>query len=816
MTRRHYLAVVAGSATLLAAFPLSSVFSQFSWFFYTFIAVILIVGTAMLVRTLRGPVWAQVLAMMAALLLYLTWAFPSGGELGRLIPTGHTFAHFNTLLTQAGQQVRDQAVPVPDFEGLLLLTTAGIGLVAILVDLFAVGLRRPALAGLPMLAIYSVPVAVLPHGVSPFTFIFAAAGFLWLLVSDSVDRVRRFGRRFTGEGRDVDVWEPSPLSAAGRRLGVVSLVVAILIPLAVPGMTSSLLQRLGTGAGSGDGPGNGLSTGAQVDLKALLHDNLIRNDAFEMVRVRTNDPTPYYLRLGIADQPTKDGFLSVLPSVGTTLSRPLPDFSVPSATGVSGTRYHADIEVVNLDQKLAPMYQQVVSTTGLDKSNWFYDQSTNQVFAKRVTVNHAQYSLDYVRVNYTPQALRTAATIAANDLGAHNLSTVPPVDQITEKVKELTDGKTTEYDKVRALYDYLGPDNGFTYSLTTDPPVTGNAIVDFLTSKKGFCTQYAAALAWLVRVAGYPARVAFGFTRGSGARNGTTVLTNYNLHAWTEVFFPDFGWVPFDATPASSIVGSVQPAWAPGAGQTDNGQDQQTPDTGQSASPGPSGAVPNKEDRLPGDENPVPSVTTPTSPIWYIGAAVATLVILVLLIPAYLRRSLRRSRRTRSGQTIEIGPSTPALPAHELITDPAAVVPARRDAHAAWAELLDTMVDFGIPVDNAETPRATAERIGQLPSVSRDAADKAALLARAEERARYARAPLRTDQLDAAIRGTRSALASRASRWQRLSAALLPRSVLLRWRLGWINFATRSSRVTGRLRDSLYALSPRRLLTRSS
>ena len=42
-------------------------------------------------------------------------------------------------------------------------------------------------------------------------FGFAAAGYLWLLVTDSVDRVRRFGRRFTGEGRDVDLWEPSPL-----------------------------------------------------------------------------------------------------------------------------------------------------------------------------------------------------------------------------------------------------------------------------------------------------------------------------------------------------------------------------------------------------------------------------------------------------------------------------------------------------------------------------------------------------------------------------------------------------------------------------
>jgi transglutaminase-like putative cysteine protease len=816
MTRRHYLAVVAGSATLLAAFPLTSVFAQFSWFFYTFIAVILIVGTAMLVRTLRGPVWAQVLAMTAALMLYLTWAFPSGHELGRLIPTGATFAHFNTLLAQAGQQVRDQAVPVPDFDGLLLLTTAGIGLVAILVDLFAVGMRRPALAGLPMLAIYSVPVAVLPHGVSPFTFVFAAAGFLWLLVSDSVDRVRRFGRRFTGEGRDVDVWEPSPLSAAGRRLGVVSLVVAILIPLAIPGMTSSLLQRLGTGTGDGEGGnGSGPITGAQVDLKALLYDNLNRNDTFEMVRVRTNDPQPYYLRLGIADQPTKDGFLSVLPSVGTTLSRPLPDFSVPSATGVSGTRYHADIEILNLDQKLAPMYQQVVDTNGLDKSNWFYDQASNQVFSKRVTVNHAQYAVDYVRVTYTPQALRTAATIAPNDLGAHNLSTVPPIDQITEKVKELTEGKTTEYDKVRALYDYLSPENGFTYSLSTAPPVTGNAIVDFLTSKRGFCTQYAAALAWLVRVSGYPARVAFGFTRGTGARNGTTVLTNYNLHAWTEVFFPDFGWVPFDATPASSIVGAVQPAWAPGAGVADNGQDQQTPDTGQSASPGPSGALPGRDNRLPGDESPVPSFTTPTNPLWYVGAAVITLVVLMVLVPAWLRRSVRRSRRTRSGQTIEIGASVTSLPAHELITDPAAIAPARRDAHEAWAELLDTMIDFGIPVDNAETPRATAERLGQLPSVPRDAADKAALLARAEERARYARAPLRTDHLDAAVRGTRAAIAARASRSQRISATLLPRSVLLRWRLGWINFASRSSRFSGRVRDSLYVLSPRRLLTRS-
>src|SRR6185369_935205 len=166
-------------------------------------------GSAMLVRTARGPVWTQVLAMAAALLLFLTAVFPSKHEFLRLIPTGVTFKHFNDLLVLAGDQIRSEAVPVPDHSdgALLLLSTIGIGLVAIVVDLVAVGLRRPALAGLPMLAIYSVPVAVLPDGVPVVTFVFAAIGFLWLLVTDSVDRVRRFGRRFTGEGRDVDVWE---------------------------------------------------------------------------------------------------------------------------------------------------------------------------------------------------------------------------------------------------------------------------------------------------------------------------------------------------------------------------------------------------------------------------------------------------------------------------------------------------------------------------------------------------------------------------------------------------------------------------------
>jgi len=87
-------------------------------------------------------------------------------------------------------------------------------------------------------------------------FAISAAGYLWLLVTDNVDRVRLFGRRFTGEGKGVDMWEPSPLAAVGRRIAVGCVALAILLPVVTPGFNTALVGVLGTVAGNGDGTGN--------------------------------------------------------------------------------------------------------------------------------------------------------------------------------------------------------------------------------------------------------------------------------------------------------------------------------------------------------------------------------------------------------------------------------------------------------------------------------------------------------------------------------------------------------------------------------
>jgi hypothetical protein len=157
---------------------------------------------------------------------------------------------------------------------------------------------------------------------------------------------------------------------------------------------------------------------------------------------------------------------------------------------------------------------------------------------------------------------------------------------------------------------------------------------------------------------------------------------------------------------------------------------------------------------------------------------------------------------------IALNPPPPGQ--EDLVTDPAAMSQAQRDAHNAWAELLDTMIDYGVLVNPAETPRATASRLVTAPEFSSSGHASTALLARAEERARYAPAPVRVTNLDEAVREARRAFAENATRLAQVSAALFPRSVLMRWRLAWFEFVATTSRRIGQIRDILLLVPLRR------
>jgi hypothetical protein len=398
---------------------------------------------------------------------------------------------------------------------------------------------------------------------------------------------------------------------------------------------------------------------------------------------------------------------------------------------------------------------------------------------------------------------------------------------VERKLAQIISGQSTPYDKVRAIHSYFSADNGFKYSLQTKSGTSGSAIVDFLNNKQGFCEQYSAAMAWLVRAANIPARVAFGFSRGSNQGGDTWTLTNRNLHAWTEVYFDHFGWVPFDATPAA-FVGGIDSAWAPDPnrpvdvpGSTAPRDDLPIPGgPDQNAAAGPS--VDPRVDRGSVEGGTV-GVTPPASPVptWTLLGVVTALAL--LLSPAIWRGLLRRRRRPdriagpragpqSSGST---GPATTVATGSTdvVVADDASVDLARLRAHAAWDELIDTMIDYRLPVDFASTPRATSERLIAAAALDEWAATGARLIGHAEERARYARQPLRSDDLTGSLRAVRDAVRQRVSWRTRLRAVFLPPSVLGRWQAAVGAASTGLTSAIGQRRDSLVrTLSPRRLL----
>ena len=55
-------------------------------------------------------------------------------------------------------------------------------------------------------------------------------------------------------------------------------------------------------------------------------------------------------------------------------------------------------------------------------------------------------------------------------------------------------------------------------------------------------------MAMLMRMAGVPARYVQGFLPGERDPAGVETVRLSNSHAWVEVYFPGYGWIPFDPT----------------------------------------------------------------------------------------------------------------------------------------------------------------------------------------------------------------------------------------------------------------------------
>jgi transglutaminase-like putative cysteine protease len=158
--------------------------------------------------------------------------------------------------------------------------------------------------------------------------------------------------------------------------------------------------------------------------------------------------------------------------------------------------------------------------------------------------------------------------------------TIP--SRVADLAQELTRGIETPYEKAIAIHDYL---RTLEYTLDIEAPPDGTDGVDYFLFElqKGYCQYFASAMAVLLRASGVPSRMVAGYgpgelteqygpgdTMGHGSggwQDWQDTFVVRNSHSWTEVFFPGYGWIPFEPTPVRPVITRGESGFPPQDGE---------------------------------------------------------------------------------------------------------------------------------------------------------------------------------------------------------------------------------------------------------
>jgi transglutaminase-like putative cysteine protease len=102
-----------------------------------------------------------------------------------------------------------------------------------------------------------------------------------------------------------------------------------------------------------------------------------------------------------------------------------------------------------------------------------------------------------------------------------------------------------------ALMAYFKSEN-FIYTLRPKPMFVDPVDTFLFTQQAGFCSHYASALAYSLRLGGIPARLVTGYQGGElmakAKQQQYLSIYQYDAHAWVEAWLPESGWQRLDPT----------------------------------------------------------------------------------------------------------------------------------------------------------------------------------------------------------------------------------------------------------------------------
>ena len=675
---------LAGALLIALAAAGTTWAATFSWRGFSedsslYLAPLLLLGGSVALTGALARWWRLPGAVVVLVQVLVSGMFACLMLTGSPLPVGPAWTEMQAAFSDAVASAQRYEAPVPATAPGIhpLLVAGGLGCM-LLVDLLACTLRRVPLAGLPLLTVYSVPVSVLDGSISWWVFALTAGGFLAMLFLHENEQIGRWGRPLGQQldGEDTFGVRTGAIKTSAGAIGSLATALAIVVPLAIPTLDLSVFE-FGNGPG---GDGEIKIENPMVDLERDLY----RDEDVPLLRIRTDDPSPDHLRISVLSRFSDNEWSSGDRDVPTSN---LPNGAMPELLGVSPElpRQTHDYEVSvtdNFESTWLPT-QAPVSQIVAD-GDWRFDPRTMDFIASEddLTTEGMDYSMTGVDLDLQAAELAQAPRTVTEEL----LEFLALPEELPSSVRSLafqvTETARTPFEKAQALQLWFREVGGFEYSLDRAPNGNGVDVLEqFLDPEEGrvgYCEQFAAAMAVMARAIDIPARVAVGFLVPEQVGSDTWEYSSHDLHAWTELYFPGFGWVLFEPTPADRArtapgyttedVPDVRDPILPSASASDDLPSRNP--SGQSSS------APVEEDQLAsggGDQGP----TIP----WQRGLGVLG-GLLVLAAIAVTPRALRRRLRE---QRLAGGPEE------------------------AWAELRATAADLHLTWPRSRSPRQTRD-----------------------------------------------------------------------------------------------------------
>ncbi len=546
-------AVLLASATACVAF--GRVFTGGATTWKLLLVALISIGLATLFER-RSPLLAALVSAIGLLWVIGLMVFPH--TLWHGLPLGSTVHAVGRALGRVGHQADVQVAPTPPLKPLLMAALTAVWTAAFSTHALAVRSGSPLLAAVPQAALVGFTGIVMEDGPKPGFAVLFLLGVLALLFADGLRRVRQWGpvRPWTsglhnkGPRRIV----PTAATRGARRVAVTVVGVALLLPGLLPGFGSKPVLQIGS---VGD-PGT-------IDPLVAVSASLKSGEEVELFTVRTARKNGVYWRWLSLDRFDGDRWTSDDVNVdrgrtyGSGESLPVQDLSLPAPTKNRKVEIvsHQVITVIHPPGSWLPAAFEPESIELQTRGRLRFDPEHAAAVPMDDVSPGFTYSVDSRIVTPTYEQLNREFDFSGrqyrDDIELPD-DMPPEVAALARAIVERT-GAVTPLQKALAIQRYLTSDV-FTYDTTVPAGAGKQAMVDFLTkTHHGFCQQFAASMAAMLRTLGIPARVAVGFTTGTyDASIGGFDVTSENAHSWVEVNFPGFGWLPFEPTPSRGNV----------------------------------------------------------------------------------------------------------------------------------------------------------------------------------------------------------------------------------------------------------------------